>query len=59
MCGDSESDSMVADMERMIDLVNDKRCSCLHLTHTKIVAQGKHNETLWKNEFAKAYLWLF
>jgi alpha-glucosidase len=46
-------------MERMIDLVNTTRCSCLHLTHTKVVHEGKHNEKLWAKEFAKAYLWLF
>ena len=59
MCGDNESETMVADMERMIDLVNTKRCSCLHLTRTKVVPDGKHNEKLWSKEFAKAYLWLF
>lgn len=59
MCGDNESETMVADMERMIDLVNTTRCSCLHLTRTKIVPEGKHNENLWAKEFAKAYLWLF
>lgn len=59
MCGGNESETMVADMERMIDLVNTTRCSCLHLTRTKIVPEGKHNENLWAKEFAKAYLWLF
>jgi predicted alpha/beta superfamily hydrolase len=59
MCGDAESETMVADMKRMIDLVNTTRCSCLHLTKTIIVVDGKHNEKLWAKEFAKAYLWLF
>lgn len=59
MCGGNESETMVADMERMIDLVNTTRCSCLHLTRTKVVPEGKHNEKLWSKEFAKAYLWLF
>lgn len=59
MCGSSESESMVADMERMIAVLNTTRCSCLHLTHKKVVEAGKHNEKLWAKEFAKAYLWLF
>ncbi len=59
MCGDSESESMVNDMERMIMALNVTRCSCLHLTKMKIIAHGKHNEKLWAKEFAKAYLWLF
>jgi predicted alpha/beta superfamily hydrolase len=59
MCGDAESENMVADMEKMIDLVKKTRCSCLHLTKSRIVTNGKHNENLWAKEFAKAYLWLF
>ena len=59
MCGDAENENMVTDMEKMIDLVNKTRCSCLHLTKSNIVANGKHNENLWAKEFANAYLWLF
>ncbi len=59
LCGDNESETMVADMERMIGLTHSKRCSCLNLTRKNIVKNGKHNEKLWAKEFAKAYLWLF
>lgn len=59
MCGDSESESMVTDMNKMIELVNKTRCSCMHLTKTNVVVNGKHNEKLWSKEFGKAYLWLF
>jgi alpha-glucosidase len=59
MCGDSESESMTSDMERMASLLNSTRCSCLHLTKKRVVPLGKHNEKLWAKEFAKAYLWLF
>lgn len=59
LCGDAESATMVSDMDKMVDLVNDKRCSCMHLTRKVIVADGKHNEKLWSNAFGKAYLWLF
>lgn len=59
MCGDSESETMVDDINQMIQLIRQKRCDCLHLHKTKIVSHGKHNEKLWSKEFAKAYLWLF
>jgi alpha-glucosidase len=59
MCGDKESENMEKDMTKMIELIRDKRCDCLHLHKTVIVKDGKHNEKLWAKEFAKAYLWLF
>lgn len=59
MCGDSESEDMVADMEKMVDTIRGKRCDCLNLTKMTVVKNGKHNEKLWAKEFAKAYLWLF
>ncbi len=59
LCGDSESETMVADMNKMIGLVNTTRCSCMHLTKSRVVVGGKHNEKLWSKEFGKAYLWLF
>ncbi|WP_333809616.1 alpha/beta hydrolase [Flavobacterium sp.] len=59
LCGDSESESMVQDMDKMVDLVNDKRCTCMHLTKKVVIKGGKHNEKLWSKEFGKAYLWLF
>lgn len=59
LCGDSESETMVADMNKMIGLVNTTRCYCMHLTKSRVVVGGKHNEKLWAKEFGKAYLWLF
>jgi len=59
MCGDSEGETTVADMDKMVDLVNGKRCTCMHLTKKTVIANGKHNEKLWAKEFGKAYLWLF
>ena len=46
MCGDSESESMVKDMEQMIAALNTTRCSCLHLTKKQIL--GKR-ESILKN----------
>lgn len=59
MCGDKESDEMVNDMNKMIELIREKRCDCLHLLQSKIVINGQHNEKLWSEEFADAVKWLF
>lgn len=56
MAGDHESNEMVSDMDRMIELVLNKMNK--KKVHKKIVHNGRHNETLWANEFAAAYLWL-
>lgn len=58
LCGDKESDDMVKDMTKMERLLDTKRCYCLHLTKSKIVKGGEHNEKLWRDGFAKAVLWL-
>jgi predicted alpha/beta superfamily hydrolase len=60
LCGDSENkEKMVANMEEMETLINSKRCECKKLNKSVIVKGGEHNEKLWRNAFAKAYLWLF
>jgi predicted alpha/beta superfamily hydrolase len=58
LCGDKESDDMVKDMTKMEHLLDTKRCYCLHLTKSKIVKDGEHNEKLWRDGFVKAVLWL-
>jgi len=58
MCGSMESSGTVQNMLRMEDTL---------LTYgfteesviSKVVPGGQHNEALWRNEFAEAYLWLF
>lgn len=59
LCGDSESDDMVPDLERMSRLLDTKRCYCEKLTNKKVVKGGKHNEKLWREGFRDAILWLF
>ena len=60
LCGDKEdSGAMVSDMKEMQTLINSKRCECKKLNKSVIVKEGEHNEKLWRNAFAKAYLWLF
>lgn len=58
LCGDKESDDMVQDMTKMERLLDTKRCSCRHLTTSKIVKNGEHNEKLWRDNFVNAILWL-
>ena len=58
LCGDKESEDMVADLNEMNSLLSTKRCDCKYLTKTKIVKDGEHNEKLWRDNFVKAYLWL-
>ena len=59
LCGDNEDKVMIPDLNKMDDLIADKRCDCLHLTKKRIVKGGQHNEKLWRDGFVKAYLWLF
>ena len=58
LCGDSESEDMVADMERMTKIMAENRCDCLHLTKQVVVKDGRHNEKMWSEQFGKAVLWL-
>lgn len=58
MCGDSESETMVADLNKMELLIHQKRCSSSNMTKKTIVNGGKHNEKLWRDGFSKAILWL-
>ncbi|MET0944861.1 MAG: alpha/beta hydrolase-fold protein [Flavobacterium sp.] len=58
LCGDKESDDMVAEMKKMETLLDRNRCYCLHLTKSKVVKGGEHNEKLWRDNFVNAVLWL-
>ncbi len=57
--GDNEDVDMVPNINKMDDLLADKRCECQHLTKKRMVKGGQHNEKLWRDGFVKAYLWLF
>jgi len=58
LCGDKESDDMVAEMKKMETLLDRNRCYCLHLTKSQVVKGGEHNEKLWRDNFVNAVLWL-
>lgn len=57
MAGDHESTEMIADLDRMLEIVNTKVSN--KNIHKKIVHNGRHNEELWAKEFKEAYMWLF
>ncbi|MDD5149971.1 MAG: alpha/beta hydrolase-fold protein [Flavobacterium sp.] len=60
LCGDNEGDAdMITDLNKIDDLISEKRCECNNLTKKKIVKGGQHNEKLWRDGFVKAFLWLF
>ena len=59
LSGDNESDDMVTDLNKMYNLVAKNHHSPRRNLTKTIVAGGKHNEKLWRDSFAKAYLWMF
>lgn len=64
LCGDNEGDEsdkkiMITNINKIDDLIAEKRCECNNLTKVRIVKGGQHNEKLWRDSFVKAYLWLF
>jgi predicted alpha/beta superfamily hydrolase len=60
LCGDNEGDAdVIPDLNKIEELVNTNRCYCLNLNKKVIIEGGQHNEKLWRDNFVKAYLWLF
>ncbi len=60
MCGDHEGDEdMVKDLKAIELWINSRRCSCKKMNASTIIEGGQHNEKLWREQFEKAYLWLF
>lgn len=60
LCGDNEGDAdVIPDLNKIEELVNTNRCYCLNLNKKVIIKGGQHNEKLWRDNFVKAYLWLF
>jgi len=58
MCGDHEGSTTVQDMNNMATLLVDVGFDSDDVT-TDVIAGGQHNEKLWREQFQKAYLWLF
>ncbi len=60
LCGDNEGDAdVIPDLNKIEELINTNRCYCLNLNKKEIIKGGQHNEKLWRDNFVKAYLWLF
>jgi predicted alpha/beta superfamily hydrolase len=58
MTGSLEGGSMVQNTWDMHDTLTDQGFDDTELA-SKIVEGGQHNEQLWREDFAEAYLWLF
>ncbi len=58
LCGDSESEDMVSDMQRITKLVANKRQNGKQLTKEVVIKDGKHHEKMWSEQFGNAVLWL-
>jgi len=58
LMGSKEGDSAVEAMEKVITTMKKSGFKKKNL-YKKIVEGGKHNETLWRNEFEEAIDWLF
>ncbi len=59
LCGENEDETMVSDMDKMIAIVHEKGMDQGKDYIRKTVPNGKHNEKLWRDNFAKAYLYFF
>jgi predicted alpha/beta superfamily hydrolase len=58
LCGDSESEAMVSDMKLVFNSIEEKKENKSNHLKLIVVSGGQHNEKLWREEFANAYLWL-
>jgi len=58
MAGDQESESMVEEMKKQIQLLIDSGFPEKNIA-TKVVQGGEHNEKLWSEQFEPAIKWLF
>ena len=57
VCGDAESDSMVADMQKMAGIIRAKGESP-EQTPIVIIKGAAHNEKQWNGDFPGFYQWL-
>lgn len=57
VCGDAESKTMVADMEKMAAVIRSKKIS-VQQTPVVIIKGASHNEKQWNGDFPDFYNWL-
>ncbi|WP_179346330.1 alpha/beta hydrolase [Winogradskyella ursingii] len=58
LVGTAEGETMVPNLERMVNLLKSKGVSEKQIK-TSIIEGGEHNEKFWSENFGKAYLWLY
>lgn len=56
LCGDNEDEAMVKDLNKMTDLLK-RKVNNFSQIQIQVIEGGQHNEKLWREAFAKAYLW--
>jgi predicted alpha/beta superfamily hydrolase len=56
MCGGSESQSMVPDMNKMVNIM---KANGFDKTKSVVQPDGNHQEWFWKREYPAAYNYLF
>jgi alpha-glucosidase len=57
VCGDAESDTMVSDMQKMVDILKAKGIPGKNIPVT-VIKGAKHNEQQWRGAFPAFYDWL-
>lgn len=57
MCGDTESENLVEEVQKMVQIVHEKSKNKEDIL-VKIVPKGTHQEWLWAQEFGEALQWL-
>ena len=58
MAGTAEDEEMVADLKKMLSLLEQKGLPQENIK-IKIIEGAQHNEASWSREFPQAFLWLF
>ncbi len=58
LAGEKESETMVSDVEEMVELLYKNGISMKNIK-TKFDEDGTHSENYWAREFPSAFLWLF
>ena len=60
LCGENKKNTnVVSDIKNVAYWMNTRRCECQKLNKTVIVKNRQDDEKLWRENFKKAYLWLF
>ncbi|HYK46345.1 MAG TPA: alpha/beta hydrolase-fold protein, partial [Parafilimonas sp.] len=53
--GEKESSQMVPDMQKMLDIIKEKKCCTTEFVTSPV---GEHKEKYWRDEFDDFYRWI-